>query len=91
MAKIYMIWWHSKYIDEIDRSATTIEDILDKASKTLKHLEGLEALEKAGKIEVKVTGSLNPIYINILDKSIESKVANNPLVEVADEERIDVS
>lgn len=91
MTKTYMIWWHSKYIDEINRSATTIEDILDKASKTLKHLESLKILEKAGKIQVKVTGSLNPIYINILDKSIEDKVAKNPLVEIADEERIDVS
>jgi hypothetical protein len=90
VAKNYVIWWHSKYIDEIDRSATTIEDILDKASKTLLHLEDLKKLEKAGKIKVKATGSLNPIYINILDKSIESEVVKNPLVEVIDEERIDI-
>jgi hypothetical protein len=85
MPKNYVIWWHSKYVDEINRDATTIEDILDKVSKTLKHLEKLKILEKRGKIKVRVTGTLNPIYIKILDKSIESKVAKNPLAEVVDE------
>jgi len=85
MSKTYMIWWHSKYVDEINRTATTIEDILDKASKTLEHLEKLKVLEKKGKIKVKATGTLNPIYIQILDKSIESEVENNPIVEAINE------
>jgi hypothetical protein len=85
MSKTYAIWWHSKYVDEIDRDATTIGDISDKVSKTLKHLEKLEVLEKEGKIKVKATSTLNPIYIQILDNSIESKVAKNPLVEFLNE------
>ena len=79
-----MIWWHSKFIDEINRDATTIKDILDKASKTLKHLEKLKELETENKIKVKETRTLNPIYLQILDESIESEVANNPIVEVVD-------
>jgi hypothetical protein len=47
----------------------------------MKDLEKLQQLEKAGKIKVKLTGSLNPIYIEITDPSVESKVARNPLVE----------
>lgn len=85
MSKTYAIWWHSKYVDEIDRNATTIGEISDKVSKTLKHLEKLGVLEKEGKITVKATSTLNPIYIQILDSSIESKVARNPLVEVLNE------
>ena len=85
MSKTYMIWWHSKYVDEIDREATTIEDIVDNVNKTLKDLEKLKVLEKKGKIKVKDTGTINPIYIQILDESIESEVLNNPVVEVADE------
>lgn len=84
MSKTYMIWWHSRFIDEINRDATTIEDILDKAERTLDQLEGLRKLEKENKIKIKVTKTLNPIYIQILDKSIESEVASNPIVEVAD-------
>lgn len=81
MSKTYVIWWHTKYIDEIDRDATTIGGIIDKVNETLKDLEKLRILEDEGKIKVNVTGTLNPIYIQILDKSIESEVANNPIVE----------
>lgn len=77
-----MIWWHSKFIDEINREATTIEDIVDKASRTIYYLEKLQKLENAGKIKVKNTGSINPIFIDILDQSIESEVSENPIVEV---------
>ena len=80
-----MIWWHSKFIDEINREATTIKDISDKACKTLKELEKLKVLEEKGKIRVKMTGTLNPMYIEIVDNAIESQVAKNPLVEVAEE------
>ena len=82
MSKRYMIWWHSQFIDEIDRTETTIEDIVDKANKTIHHLEELKRLEQEGKIKVKATRSLNPIYIEILDKSIEKEVLKNPIVEV---------
>lgn len=85
MDKIYVIWWHSKFVDEINREAVTIEDIVDKTDKTLQNLNKLKVLEKQGKIKVKVTGTLNPVYIQILDPSVESKVANNPLVELYDE------
>jgi hypothetical protein len=60
---------------------TTIADIVDKTSKTMKHLEQLQRLEAIGKIKVKPTGSLNPIYLEILDPSVESEVASNQLVE----------
>jgi len=82
MAKTYMIWWHSKYIDEINREATTIAEIVDKMHKTMRDLEKLKQLEDAGKIKVKLTGSLNPIYIEITDPSVESEVARNPIVEM---------
>ena len=85
MSKSYVIWWHSQFIDEINRDATTIEDIVDKASKTIDQLQELKELEKKGKIRVKATHTLNPIYIEILDESIESKVANNPIIEILDE------
>ena len=84
MLKTYMIWWHSKFIDEIDRDSTTIEDIVDKVKKTLKYLEELKELEKLGKIQVKNTGDINPFYIEIKDDSVDEKVRNNPLVEDAD-------
>ena len=61
MSKAYMIWWHSRFVDEINRDVNTIDDILDKAGKTLKHLEELKQLEKEDKIKVKVTKTLNPI------------------------------
>ena len=84
MGKTYMIWWHSKYVDEISRDATTIGEILDKADETLKELGKLKILEDAGKIRVKTTGTLNPLYIEILDESVESEVIENPIVEVDD-------
>ena len=85
MDKTYVIWWHTKFIDEIDRETTTIEDIVNNVNKTLKHLNKLKTLEKEGKIKIKVTNTLNPVYIQILDPSVESKVANNPLVELYEE------
>jgi hypothetical protein len=81
MLKTYVIWWHSKFIDEISRDTTTIAEIVDKTRKTMKHLQKLQKLEAAGKIKVKPTGSLNPIYLEIADASVESEVARNPLVE----------
>jgi len=84
MSKSYVIWWHSQFIDEINRESTTIAEIVDKVHKTLHHLKKLEALEEQKKIKMKATSSLNPIYIEILDKTIEPKVAANPLVEVAE-------
>jgi DNA-binding protein YbaB len=81
MVKTYLIWWHSKYVDEINRKSTTITEIVNKMHKMLKELEKLKQLEGAGKIKVKLTGALNPIYIEIVDPSVESKVARNPLVE----------
>ena len=85
MSKNYVIWWHTKYVDELDRSAITIEEIVDNVGKTLKDLEKLKILEKAGKIKVKPTGTLNPIYIQILDDSIESEVVNNPIIEIVED------
>ena len=82
MSKTYMIWWHSKFIDEINREATTIGDIVEKASKTIHYLEKLKELENSGKIKIKNTNSINPIFIDILDQSIESEVSENPIVEV---------
>lgn len=81
MLKTYVIWWHSKFIDEINMETITIADIVEKTSKTVKHLQKLQKLEAAGKISVKTTGSLNPIYLEIIDPSVESEVAKNPLVE----------
>ena len=81
MSKTYAIWWHTKYVDEIDMDAITIKEILNNANKTLKDLEKLMLLEEAGKIKVKTTCTLNPFYVEIIDKSIESEVKNNPIVE----------
>ncbi len=81
MLKTYVIWWHSKYIDEINRDTTTIAEIVEKTCKIVRHLEKLKPLEAAGKIKVKLSGSLNPIYIQLIDPSVESEVARNPLVE----------
>ena len=85
MNKKYMIWWHS-YVDEISREATTIKEVSESVSNTLKKLNELRDLEEQGKIRVKDTGALNPLFIEILDNSIESKVANNPIVDVEDAE-----
>jgi hypothetical protein len=81
MQKTYVIWWHSKFIDEINMETTTIADIVDKTRKTIESLQKLQKLEETGKIKVKSTGSLNPIYLEILDPSVESIVAHHPLVE----------
>ena len=81
MAKTYIIWWYSKYNDEINRKATTITEIVNKMYKTMKDLEKLKQLEDAGKIKLKLTGSLNPIQIKIMDPSVEFEVARNPIVE----------
>ena len=85
MKKKYMIWWHS-YVDEISREATTIKEVYESVSNTLKKLNELRDLEEQGKIRVKDTGTLNPLFIEILDDSIESKVASNPIVDVEDVE-----
>ncbi|MCU0851450.1 MAG: hypothetical protein MUC80_09325 [Candidatus Thermoplasmatota archaeon] len=82
MLKTYVIWWHSKFIDEIDMQTTRIAEIVDKTNKTLESLKKLQKLEAAGKIRVKPTGSLNPIYLEVLDSSVESEVRKNPLVEI---------
>jgi len=82
MLKTYVIWWHSKFIDEINMELITIADIVEKTSETVKHLQKLQKLEAAGKISVKTSGSLNPIYLEIIDPSVESEVAKNPLVEM---------
>lgn len=76
-----MIWWHSKFIDEINMERITIAEIVEKTNKTINHLQKLQKLEALGKINVKPTGSLNPIYLEIVDPSVESEVARNPLVE----------
>ena len=80
MEKKYMIWWHS-YVDEINKDATTIKEITNSVNKTLKSLEKLKILEEQGKIKVKHIGTLNPLFIDILDKSVEKEVADNPIVD----------
>lgn len=81
MKKRYMVWWHS-YVDEIDRENVTLKDIHKSVSKSLKDLNKLILLETQGKIKVKNTESLNPIFLDIIDKTVESKVVNNPIVDV---------
>ncbi len=81
MAKKYVIWWHS-YVEEINRDATTIKDVFDSVSKTLKELNKLKKLEEEGKIKVRHVGTLNPLFIDILDPSVESEVGNNPIVDI---------
>ena len=81
MNKRYMVWWHS-YVDEIDRDNVTLKDIHRSVSKSLKDLNKLIILEDQGKIKVKNTGSFNPVFIEINDKSVESKVSKNPIVDV---------
>jgi len=82
MTKKYMIWWHTKFVEEISRDTTTIKEITDKVGDILEPLEQLRGLEEQGKIRVNVTGALNPLFIQVLDSSIEPQVVNNPLVEV---------
>jgi hypothetical protein len=82
MLKTYVIWWHSKFIDEIDRETTTIAEIVEKTSKTIESLKKLQKLEASGKLKVRTKGSLNPIYLEILNPAIESEIQKNPLVEI---------
>ncbi len=82
MLRTYVIWWHSKFIDEINMETTSIAEIVDKTNKTLESLKRLQKLEASGKIKVKPTGSLNPIYLEIVDPTVESEVGKNPLVEI---------
>jgi predicted PilT family ATPase len=81
MDKKYVIWWHS-YVEDINREATTIKDISDSVTKTLEELNKLKELETKGKIRVRHVGTLNPLFIDILDPSVESEVANNPIVDI---------
>jgi hypothetical protein len=83
MKKKYMIWWHS-YVDEISREATTIKEVSESVSNTLQKLNELKDLEEQGKIKVKDTGAINPLFIEILDEKVEPKVAQNPIVDVED-------
>jgi hypothetical protein len=81
MKKRYMIWWHS-YVDEISRDATTIKEVTRSVSNTLDRLNELKDFEDQGKLRVKDCKTLNPLFIEILDMSIEDAVANNPLVDI---------
>ena len=81
MKKRYMIWWHS-FVDNIDRDATSLSEVYDSVSKTLEEINKLKILEEKGKIKVKEIGALNPLFIDILDKSVEEEVVNNPIVDV---------
>jgi len=84
MVKTYVIWWHSKFVDEINRDSPSIAAIVEKTQKTLMHLEELQELEAQGKITMELKGSLNPIYLQVKDPAVELVLANNPLVEVLD-------
>jgi hypothetical protein len=84
MKKRYMVWWHS-YVDEIHKENVTLKDIYKSVSRSIKDLNKLVTLEDKGKIKVKNTETLNPIFIEILDSSIESQVVNNPIVDVDEE------
>ncbi|KYK34650.1 MAG: hypothetical protein AYK22_05015 [Thermoplasmatales archaeon SG8-52-3] len=85
MKKRYMVWWHS-YVDDIHKEDVTLRDIYKSVSKALVDLDKLILLEDQGKIKVIDTETLNPIYIEILDKSIENQVAKNPIVDVDEDE-----
>jgi hypothetical protein len=84
MKKRYMVWWHS-YVDEIHKENVTLKDIYKSVSKSLEDLNKLVALEDKGEIKVKNSETLNPIFIEILDSSIESQIVNNPIVDVDEE------
>ena len=81
MDKKYVLWWHN-FVYDISRDATTIEEVYESVSKTLKDLNKLKSLEKEGKIKVKDTGSLNPLHIEILDESVEKELKRNPIVDI---------
>ena len=80
-----MVWWHS-YVDDIHKEDVTLRDIYKSVSKALVDLDKLILLEDQGKIKVIDTETLNPIYIEILDKLIENQVAKNPIVDVDEDE-----
>jgi Asp-tRNA(Asn)/Glu-tRNA(Gln) amidotransferase B subunit len=84
MTKTYVIWWHSKFVDEINHDNPTIATIVEKTKKTLMHLQELQELEEKGKITMKLKGSLNPIYLQIKDPTVESILGKNPLVKTLD-------
>lgn len=84
MKKRYMVWWHS-YVDEIHKENVTLKDIYKSVSRSLEDLNKLVELEGKGKIKVKNSETLNPIFIEILDSSIESQLVNNPIVDVDEE------
>lgn len=71
-------------MDEISRDVLTIEEVSSSVSKALKDLNKLKVLEQQGKIKVKEVSTLNPLYIEILDESVEEEVVNNPIVDVED-------
>jgi hypothetical protein len=81
MEKKYMVWWHS-YVNDIHKENVTLKDIYNSVSKSLADLNKLIELEDQGKIKVKNSDTLNPIFIDILDSSIEPQVVNNPIVDV---------
>jgi len=85
MGKTYVIWWHSAFIDEINRDAITLAQIVDTTNRTMKHLQELQKLEANRQIKVKTTEALNPIYLEIINPAVESQVAKNPLVEILHE------
>jgi hypothetical protein len=76
-----MIWWHS-YVDDIHGENLTLKEIYNSVLKALEDLNKLKVLEEKGKIKVQDTESINPIFIEILDKKVESEVINNPIVDV---------
>jgi len=80
MSKKYMIWWHN-YVDDIDHELLSIKEISKSVENTLNKLNDLKKLEEKGKIRIKKSISINPLYIEILDSSIEKEIANNPLVD----------
>src|SRR4030043_964580 len=81
MDKQYVVWWHN-YVYDISREATTIDEIYKSVSNTLKEISKLKILEKEGKIKVKHSKTLNPLYIEILDKSAEKELQANPIVDL---------
>jgi len=81
MTKRYMIWWHS-FVDNINRDATSLSDVYESVSKTLEEINKLKILEQEGKIKVKEVMSINPLFIDVIDKTVEKEVVNNPIVDV---------
>ena len=75
MEKKYMIWWHS-YVDEISRDATTLKEVSESVTRTLKKLDELKALEEQGKIRVKTD-----VTTEVLHKGRYYKIQNIQFVE----------